>query len=106
MRALAVTTAEPSALFPNLATVAASGLPGYESVSLDAVFAPANTPTTIINRLNQEILRALSRSELKEKFLSVGVEALGSSPEQLLVAVKSEMSRLGKVIKDAGIRAE
>ena len=106
LRALAVTTAQPSALLPGLPTVAASGLPGYEAETLIGIFAPAKTPATIINRLNQEIVRVLNRADVKERFLNAGTETVGSSPEQLSSTMKSEMARMGKVIKDAGIRAD
>jgi tripartite-type tricarboxylate transporter receptor subunit TctC len=106
LRALAVASAEPSALAPNLPTVAASGLPGYESASILGLFAPAGTPATIINRLNQEIERALNRAEVKQKLFNAGAEVVASSPERLAATVKSEMARLGKVIRDAGIRGE
>ena len=105
LKALAVTSARPSELVPGLPTVAAGGVPGYESVSIFGAFAPARTPAPIINRLNQEILLLLNRAEVKEKFLNAGVETVGSSPEQFAATIKSEVARLGKVIKDAGIRA-
>jgi tripartite-type tricarboxylate transporter receptor subunit TctC len=104
-RALAVTSAQPSVLFPGLPTVAAS-LPNYESMQIQGLLAPAKTPQAIINRLNQEIVRALNSTEMKEKFLSGGVEAVGSSAEDLAGAMKSEMARMGKVIKDTGIKVE
>jgi tripartite-type tricarboxylate transporter receptor subunit TctC len=104
LRALAVTTLQPSTLFPELPTVAGSGLPGFEVASVYAIFAPAKTPAAIVNRLNQEIVRLLVRTDVKEKFLAAGVETIGSSPEELAVAMKSEMARMGKVIKLAGIR--
>ena len=97
LRALAVTSAEPSAVFPDLPTVAASGLPGYESVTIYGVFAPIETPATIINRLNQEIVRAVKRPDVREKFLNSGVETIGSSPQRLATAIKSEMALLSKV---------
>jgi tripartite-type tricarboxylate transporter receptor subunit TctC len=105
VRALAVTSAEPTALFPGVPTVAAS-LPGYESVTIYGIFTPAKTPRAIIDKLNVEIVRFLNRAEVKEKFFNAGMETVGGSPEQLAAAVKSEMTRMGKVIKDAGIRAE
>jgi len=105
MRALAVTGSQPSALVPGLPTVSASGLPGYEAISIDAVYAPAKTPAAIIGRLNQEIARLLNRPDTKEKLLSVGVEVVASSPEQLAAAIKSEIALWSKVIKDAGITA-
>ena len=106
VRALAITSAEPSALAPGVPTVASSGLPGYESISIYGVFAPARTPRPIVNKLNEEIVRVLNRTDVKEKFFNAGVETVGGSPEQLAATVKSEMVRMGKVIKDAGIREE
>ena len=104
LKALAVTTLQPSVLFPDLPTVSAAGLPGFEVASVYALFAPARTPTAIINRLNQEVVRFLARTDVKEKFFATGVEPIGSSPLELAGAMKSEIARMGKVIKDAGIR--
>jgi len=83
--------------------VASYGLPGFESATILGIFAPARTPDSIIRRLNQELVRYLKSSDAKEKFLAVGTETVGSSPEELESTVKAEMARLGKVIKDAGI---
>src|SRR5258706_1355619 len=82
VRALAVTTAQPSALAPGLPTVAASGLPGYETVVIGGILAPAGTPDAIINRLNREIVQVLRRPDVKEKGLNIGVEVTTSSPAQ------------------------
>ena len=103
LKALAVTSARPSALLPGLPTVAASGLPGYELVSVQGIFAPAGTPEAVIARLNREFIPFLQRTDTKEKFFAAGVEALGGTPEELAATVKSEMARLGRVIKAAGI---
>ena len=105
LRAVAITSAQPSALLPELPTVAAA-LPGYESVAMTGIFAPAATPTAVINRLNQEVVRLFGQGDVKAKFFEAGLEAIGSSPEQLAAAMKSEMTRMAKVIKDAGIREE
>ena len=106
LKALAITSAQPSELLPGLPTIAASGLPGYESVNIVGVLAPAKTPATIISRLSEEIARSLKRADWKEKFFSEGLEVVGSSPETFASAIKLEMARMSKVIKDAGIRAE
>jgi tripartite-type tricarboxylate transporter receptor subunit TctC len=106
LRALAVTSAQPSTLAPGLPTVTASGVPGYEAIGMTGMFAPARTPAAIINRLNQEILRMLNQPEVKERFLNSGVEPVGSSPEQFAAAVKSDIDKLGKLIRDAGIKSE
>jgi tripartite-type tricarboxylate transporter receptor subunit TctC len=105
LTALAVTSAEPSPLAPGLPPVAAA-VPGYESVSYLAIFAPVGTPPAIVSRLSQEIARALQRPEVKEKFLSTSIETVGSSPEELASKLKSEIARMGKLIRDAGIRAD
>jgi len=106
LKALAVTSAEPSQLAPGLPTVAASGLPGYEAVSMTGLFAPGKTPPAIVNRLNHEMVRVIQLPDVKERFLNAGSEPIGNSPEQFAVIIKADMARVGKVIKDAGIRAQ
>ncbi len=106
LRALAVTSAQPSALAPGLPTVAQSGLAGYESSALYVMFAPAKTPSSIIEKLNQETVRILQQPEVKEKFFVLGVEVVGSTPGELEATMKFEISKLGKIIKDAGIKPE
>ena len=106
LRALAVTTAQPSALFPDLPTMAASGLPGFEAGLVIGMFAPAKTPATIISRLNQETVRLLGRPDVKQKFFDTGIETVGNSPEEFAATIRSDMARWGKLIKDAGIRAQ
>ena len=88
LRAIAVSSAEPSPLAPGVPTVASSGVPGYESVSILGFFAPAKTP------------------EAKERFMKAGLEAVGTTREQLAQTMKNEMNRLGKLIRDLGIRDE
>jgi tripartite-type tricarboxylate transporter receptor subunit TctC len=104
VKALAVTSAERSSIAPQLPTVAASGLPGYESLAIYGIFVPARTPRALVNRLNEEIVRVLNSADVKEKFFSMGMEAVGGTPEQLAAKVHSEMVRMGKVIRDAGIK--
>ena len=106
LKALAVTSSQPSVVFAGLPTVAASGLPGYESVLVVGVFAPAGTPAPIVTRLNQEIVKILHRADVKEKFLNVGVETVGSTPAEFSTLISSEMARMGKVIREAGIRGD
>ena len=105
LRALAVTSLEPSVLAPGLPTVAASGLPGYEAVGMTGMWAPVKTPAAIINRLNQEIVRFVRSPQAKEAFLSIGAETAGTSPEQFGAIVKADIARITKLIKDAGIKA-
>jgi tripartite-type tricarboxylate transporter receptor subunit TctC len=104
LRALAVTSPQPSELFPGLPTVAAAGLPGYESGTMQGLFAPAGTPAAVVNRLNQEAVIVLKRPEAKEKLFNGGVEVVASTPAEFAATIKSEMDRMGKVIKAAGIK--
>ena len=104
VKPLAVTGPTRSPAFPDLPTVAEAALPGYEASAVFGVLAPAKTPAVIVSRLNQDIGRVLARPDVKEKLLGAGIEVAGGTPEQFAAAIKSEMTTMGKVIKDAGIR--
>ena len=106
LRALAVSSLEPSPLFPGLPTVASAGLPGFEVLARFGLFAPAATPPAIVARLNQEIVRFLHLPETRERLVSAGVEVVGSAPEALAAAIKDEIARMQNVIRSAGIRDE
>ena len=105
LRALAVTSLKPSPMFPGLPTVAET-LPGYSMGSVYGLLAPSKTPPAIIKRLNQETARVIATPETRERLLSTGVEAVSSSPEEFTNLIKSDVDRIGKVIKNAGIRAD
>lgn len=105
LRALGVTSLQPTALAPGLLPVAESGLPGYESVVMYALFAPAKTPAPIVKRLHTELAQYLKSAGGTERLFNAGVEAVGSSPRELAMAMESEMSRMGKLIKDARLRS-
>lgn len=100
LRPLAITSAEPSALRPGLPTMAASGLPGFETVVITGVYAPAATPAVLVNRLNQELVRVIHLPEIKERFSSIGIETVGSSPQELTAAMKAEIARTAKLLKE------
>jgi tripartite-type tricarboxylate transporter receptor subunit TctC len=106
LRALAITGSAPSALFPGLPTIAASGVPGYEATVMSGMFAPAKTPAAIMNRLYQESARLLNATEVRERFLSIGVEVVAGTPDQFAAAIRSQVQTLAKVIKEADIRAD
>ena len=93
-------------MVPGLPTVASAGLPGYEAVPLQGLFAPAKTPRAVVLQLNQDVARYIQRNEIREKLANAGSEAVGGTPEQFAARVKAEVARWGKVIKDAGIRAD
>jgi len=103
LRALAVTSLQPTALAPGLPLLAAA-LPGYESVSLNGMFAPARTPDPVIRQLNTEIVRIMNRADVKEKLVAAGTDAMATTPEEFSATIKSEMAKWGALIRDAGIR--
>ncbi len=103
LRALAVTSLEPSRVVPGLPTVAAT-LPGYESVLILGIFAPARTPDAIRERLYSEFVQYLRRAEVKDRLFEVGFEVVAGSPAQLADKVKSEMAKWGKLISDGGMK--
>ena len=104
LRALAVTSAQPSALATGLPTVSASGLPGYESTSLTGVFAPVQTPAAIVNRLYAEMVRTLSSPEVKERLFSTGLEVITLPSGEFAKFIRSEASRIEKLVKSAKLR--
>ena len=99
MRALGVTTVQRSKLAPELPAVAET-IPGYASESLICFFAPAKTPLAVIAKLNSEINQVMRTTDQK-RLNDAGVEAAGTTPEELGALVKSEMARMGKLIKSA-----
>ena len=106
MRALAVTSASRSTVFPELPTIAESGVSGYQTVTPLVLFAPAGTPAPIVSRLHSEIVQILQQTAVKERFLASGVEVVASSPAELGAMMKIDVARMSKVIKSAGIKAE
>ena len=104
LRALAVANPKRSATFPDLPTSAEAGLPGYEYGQWAGVFAPAKTPAAIVDHLSVEINRAINRADVKEKLFNAGTDAVGTTPQEATAQIKSEITRLGKVIKDNNIR--
>jgi tripartite-type tricarboxylate transporter receptor subunit TctC len=106
LRALAVTSAQPSVLVPDLPTAAAAGVPGYESVGSYGLFAPAKTPDAVMARLSQEIVRLLARTETRERMLNAGAEAVGNAPAAFAAQIAAETARVGQVIRDGRMRIE
>ena len=103
LRALAVGSAKPSALAPGVPTIAASGVPGYESETLHAMLAPAKTPAAIVSRLHQEVARYLQSAEAKDTFLKAGIDPVPTTPQELVTIMNAEMDRMGKVLRAAGM---
>jgi tripartite-type tricarboxylate transporter receptor subunit TctC len=106
LRAIAVTGRQRSSEMPEVPTVIESGLRDFEVTSWFGLFAPAGTPRAVIDRLNREAVAALALPDVKQKMAGHGVEAASSTPEALAQLLASEIERWGKVIREAGIKAE
>ena len=98
---LGVANAQPSPLAPEVPTIAAAGVPGYEAASTACIWVPAGTPGAVIARLNREIVRILSEANVKDKLVGAGIETIGSSPKQAYDYVQSDMGKWAKLIKEA-----
>ena len=106
LKALAVSTVKRSAVFPDVPTMVESGFKGFEVDSWYAMFVPAKTPQTIIDRLNKATVNVLAQPEVKEKLLGQGAEAVGDSPAQLSCVVKREIAKWKQVVKSANIKVD
>jgi tripartite-type tricarboxylate transporter receptor subunit TctC len=103
IRALAATSAKRSAMFPDLPTVAESGLPGYDAVLTYGIVAPAGTPRPIVERLNKELRAALATDEVKKRLHQEGAEAMPTSPEEHAAVLDREDTKWSTLIKTHGI---
>jgi tripartite-type tricarboxylate transporter receptor subunit TctC len=103
LRALAVTTNKRIPELPDVPTIAELGYPGYEISSWQGVFAPAGTPTEIIDKLNGEIVAMLKTPEVQARITREGAIPVGSSPEQWSARFKNEVDKWAKVAKSAGL---
>ena len=106
MRILAVTSTKRMAQFPNIPTVAESGVPQHEFNSWVGVVAPVSTPSPVIKVLNEHIVRAARSPEIVDRFAKDGAEVVASTPERFKKVISDEVAMWAKVIKTAGIKAE
>jgi tripartite-type tricarboxylate transporter receptor subunit TctC len=106
VRALAVTGATRSALFPNLPTVAESGLPAYESVLHYGIVAPAGTPHSVVDKLNASLKAALANDDVKKRLAVEGAEALPMTPGEYAADIAREEIKWSEIIRKSGMKAE
>lgn len=105
IRALATTGAKRSPALPDVPTVAESGVPGYENSSWSAIAGPAGMPRPLVVFLHREFVAILKSPDIAQKHSEVGAEIIASTPEQFHAYLKSEVSKFGKLVKAAGIKA-
>jgi len=106
LRALATTGAERSPLAPDIPTCVESGVPGLVAVNWWGILLPVGTPRAIAEKFHDDLVKVMQQSEIKDKFASLGVDAVSGTPEQLGAYIKSEKTKYAKLIKEAGIKAE
>ena len=106
LRALAVTSATRSVVSPDVPTMAEAGLAGYDISSWQAVFAPAGTPAPIVERLYTEISRILKTPDIQKRLSDLGLNVSEMTPSQLTAVIKTDVPRLGKIVKETGARAD
>jgi tripartite-type tricarboxylate transporter receptor subunit TctC len=106
IRALGMFSAKRLPAFPEVPTIAESGGPKLESSTWVMFLAPAGVPRDIVNRLSQEVAKAVNGTEVKGKFEALGIEPVGSTPEQTGKFLDEEIAKWAKVINTAGVKAE
>jgi|SRR5262245_4220959 len=106
VRPLAVTTRERSALLPDVPSMTEAGLPALDLVPWNAIFAPAQAPRPIVERLNGELRRIIADPAIKQRLAAIGFDAFSSTPEELEAFVREDLAKWTKWVKDAGIQPE
>ena len=106
LRAIGVTGTKRSPLFPDVPTIAESGLPGYESSVMYGLVAPAGTPRDVIDRLNAAAVKGANNKEFRERLETLGYDIISGSPEDMTELLKAESARWAPVIKASGARVD
>jgi tripartite-type tricarboxylate transporter receptor subunit TctC len=103
LRLLAVTTAKRMSTMPDVPTVAEAGFPGYDVSASYSVLGPAATPAPIVARLNAELVKAVALADVREKLANLGIEPVGSTPEQLRTYMRNELAKWAKLVQSLGL---
>jgi tripartite-type tricarboxylate transporter receptor subunit TctC len=106
LRAIGVTSAKRSVLFPELPTIAETGVPGFHAVGWFGVFSTGKTPQPVVDKLNTALVAIMKEPDMRERLIAQGAEPLGGSADDLRKYLAGEISKWGKVIRDAGIKAD
>lgn len=106
LRALAVSGTKRAQAAPELPTVVESGVPGFGFDSWNGVHVPARTPRSVLTKLNAELVKAIKQPDVQKRMLDLGLEPVGSTPEDFAAFIKADIARWARVVKDAGVRVE
>ena len=106
LRMLGTTGTRRTSATTDIPTIAEQDLPGYEADSWTGVLMPKGTPAEVAAQVHAEIVRITNLPDTRERLIAAGFEPVGSTPEAFAALIKNDMARLGKVIQDAGIRAD
>lgn len=106
LRVLAVSTAKRSRLYPDLPTIAESGVPGYDLSGWYGVLVPSGTPRPIVDRLHAEFMKAMRAPDMAERYATLGLEPVESTPEQFGAYIRAELAKWGDIVKRSGTRIE
>jgi len=104
VRGIAITSLKRSPNAPDLQTMVEAGFPGFEANSWFALMAPAGTPPPILDKVRAQSLKVLAEPEMQKKFAGLGLDVVGSTPEETRAAIANDIPKWGKVIKDANIK--
>ncbi|MBP7564626.1 MAG: tripartite tricarboxylate transporter substrate binding protein [Burkholderiaceae bacterium] len=104
LRALAVTSSKRARPLPDVPTIAESGVPGYMAEVWFGVFAPANTPRPIVDRLNRELVAALADPDIRAKFDAAGMSVVGNSPDEFARYVQEEVTKWSDIVRRADVK--
>jgi tripartite-type tricarboxylate transporter receptor subunit TctC len=106
LRALATSGAKRNPAMPDLPTIAEAGVPGYEAANWWGIVVPAGTPAPIVEKLHKEIAAVLNSDEIRKRFASQGADVIQMSSAEFGSYIASELAKWGKVVKEAGIKAQ
>lgn len=107
LRALGVASAKRVSSLPNVPTIAeAANLPGFEAVSWYALVGPAGLPAEVVRKIQADVAKVLLLQDVRERLVTLGVEPVGSTPDQLKIAIRTEYDRYGTIIRKLGVKAD